>query len=194
LAHEHQAAGGFGKISGVEARPNISIQILMNAHRNLPAVIASVTALSAAGATSPSTVTYAAERRSAGLAVTGGGIDGGGEHDPQPVSEVAYPLAAGTLTFEHTITWRSVDHEAARKALTEAGYFWTRGGPTHPEGQRHRNHLKVAARNAEEALAQVRIVIDAAGGDSTDLEVVEGDPERRRRMVAAIREHQRSAR
>lgn len=177
----------------MEPRTNISIQILSNSPRNLPAVIATATALSIGGAATPNTVTYAAERRTAPLAFTGGGVDGASELNPRPISDVARPVAAGTLTFDHTLTWRSVDHEATVDALTEAGYFRMKGGPTLPGASRHRNHLEVAARNAEEAIAKVRSVIDAAGGDSIDLEVVRGDPERIRRMAAAIREHQVSA-
>lgn len=111
---------------------------------------------------------------------------------PVLAQKVIYPkvLGAGSAT-DYGLTWRTVPTPPARQALEDAGIYWAEGGPVNSGGARKRHHLKVRRVSSEgQALRIARRVIDNAGGDSSDLEIVKPSPgaaERIERMSKIIR-------
>jgi hypothetical protein len=169
----------------MKARSDFSIKSGVNSTNLVTFVVTASIAFS--GAQHPGAETVISERRvRAKLAV--GEFGGGSELEPLPITDHALPVAAGTATLGYKTTWRSTPDEAVTAALKRAGIYWFPGGPTTPGGGRLRFHLKVDARNEDEALAKVRVVIERAGGDASDLEVHHPDPERIRAMEVAARE------
>jgi hypothetical protein len=129
-------------------------------------------------------VTYATDRR---LIASGGKIAlaGQGALTPESVAGSS-PVIAGTATFSYAIAWRSPENNRARGLLEDAGYYRTRGGPTHPYSQRYCHWLKVDARNEKEAIARPGRIIEEGGGDSSDLTVMRQDPDRLRLLGEVI--------
>jgi hypothetical protein len=127
---------------------------------------------------------YATDRR---LVASGGKITLAGRAALNPESVASSGSAiAGTATFSHTIAWRSPENDRVQELLEDAGYYWTRGGPTHPYANRYRYYLKVDGKNDEEAVARVRHIIEKGGGDSSDLTVMRQDPDRLRFLDEVI--------
>jgi hypothetical protein len=103
-------------------------------------------------------------------------------------------VIAGKATSSCMIAWCSPENDRARELFEAAGFDWTRGGPTHPYSHRYRQYLTLDAKNGEEAIARSRSIIDEARGDSTDLTVVQPDPDRLRLIDGAFLQAQTEAR
>jgi hypothetical protein len=149
----------------VHGRIDFSTQAGLNLVKNGPYVV--MAALSLTGVQHGGEVIYATDRR---LTVPAGRIalEGQTALNPRPIGNSG-PVASGPATFSYTIAWCSGEHEQARKQLTKAGYYWTRGGPTHPYSHRYRHYLHVDAKSEEEAIMRVRRIIEESGSDSADL-------------------------
>jgi hypothetical protein len=67
------------------------------------------------------------------------------------------------------ITCRADLDEGVIATLDAQGIYWYAGSTTQPGSKLRRHHLKVEAANIDEAPERARELIQAAGGDASDL-------------------------
>jgi hypothetical protein len=71
------------------------------------------------------------------------------------------------------ITCRAVLSEGVVEELEAAGVYRFRGGRTDAGATSRSHHLQIEADSGQEALEQVRQLIEAAGGDASNLRLVD---------------------
>ncbi|HUB99112.1 MAG TPA: hypothetical protein VMS11_04750 [Solirubrobacterales bacterium] len=172
----------------MRSRTIFGVQVgLIAEHISVALVSAS---LGLGGASTPSSLIYAADRRAVlGRSV---GIDNRVPLEPSPIPDARAVRPIAQQKF--TVTWRWVDDEEAVGALRAAGMYWTRGGPVHQYSSAHRHHLRVEARTEADAKRRVEQVLAPTGAPAGKLEFHYPDPERLQRMTEAAEAAEREIR
>lgn len=70
------------------------------------------------------------------------------------------------------VTCRALFERRTIDALDAKGIYWFKGAPTLLSSNRRRHHLRIDARDGEEALRLARTEIEAAGGEADELTLV----------------------